>query len=253
MASFVLPLSVLFMTILNSELTSTMLITKTTPTVNSYEDILLFKNVKIYTEKNTVLHTMLSEARSELFQRLKPRVAPVEGIFIQTPNTYKLLSAVEQQRGVIVVNVDMAHNLIVTAHRKWHRCPHLQVAREQAGLLLANVFLSRKIPDRTRRKLRKGFRATHEGGFLTKALEWTRRDSSACLSRSDNELKPMTFNQLEGSFMVLAIGGVSSLLSLLIEVAWAKDLHRSCCSSRSGRVLCRALAKANISRLNTLK
>lgn len=37
-----------------------MLITKTTPTVNSYEDILLFKNVKIYTEKNTVLHTMLS-------------------------------------------------------------------------------------------------------------------------------------------------------------------------------------------------
>lgn len=66
--SFSAAVSVHFMAVLSSVLTSTLLVRDSLDTIDGYEDVLRFPLVRIFTEANTALHTMFLVRTFELVE-----------------------------------------------------------------------------------------------------------------------------------------------------------------------------------------
>ncbi|XP_075726473.1 uncharacterized protein LOC142768388 [Rhipicephalus microplus] len=207
---------VVIMGLLNCTLTSTMLVRKTADYVDNFEDLLRFPKIKIATEKLTYFSRILKDPVGETFSQLSSRHQEVVGIYQAGPVLDSVMDDVAKKKRVMIGTDVMLKSHIADHFVKTGTCRH-HVTRGVGGTMHIVMLLRKTLPEDFKKKLNRFITHVNEFYFYHKEMEWRLRNYTMCENEKDDGIKPLAMVDLQGGFVMLAVGVSGSLLALLVE------------------------------------
>ncbi|XP_028967180.1 uncharacterized protein LOC114828208 [Galendromus occidentalis] len=218
---FLIAFSLILMTFLSSALTSSMTIKRNEDFVNSYADVLRFPKVRIYSEKGTIFSQIFLDPHNALFRKLSGRHIPVRGIFKLSSEVSVMVDEIEAKTRVIVGSPDICKSVVIKKRESSGRCPNVMLSTESAGLMLGSLFVSRRLPSATREIINRAILVSLEAFLYRKTMIWSMDEYEKCRLRSRASLETTALSVLDvqGCFVLFAIGVCAATTSLCIEIS----------------------------------
>lgn len=141
-----LPTSLLLMTALEADLKGSLVFKKEVDYVNSYEDILRFKNVKLLAEKGNLLYTMFTRSQHPFMKKLAARLEKREGFFSQSQGFEQILAEISAGKGVLVASDEMAMGPIVRLKAQTGTCPKIKVSDGAILHMIGSLPMGNHLP-----------------------------------------------------------------------------------------------------------
>ena len=141
-----LPTSVLLVNALEADLKGSLVFKKEVDYVNSYEDVLRFKNVKLLAEKGNLLYTMFTRSQHPFMRKLAAKLEKREGFFSQSLGFQRILDEISAGKGVLVASDEMAMGPIVRLIGQTGKCPKIKVSDGAIAHMTGSLPMGNHLP-----------------------------------------------------------------------------------------------------------
>ncbi|XP_018494743.1 glutamate receptor ionotropic, delta-1-like [Galendromus occidentalis] len=221
--SFMLPTSLFLVSSLEADLKSSLVFKTEQDYVNSYEDLLRFKNVKIFAEKGNLLYAMFTRSDHPVLKKLAPRLEARDGFLSLSPGFEKILDEIIDGEGVLVASDEMAMGAIVKLMRQTGTCPRIQISHGAAMHLSGYLALAKHMSWEIREKIQHVRLWIGESYIFHQNIKWRLEPYYRCSSKTlDVTLEPLAAENLEGVGYFYAIGIAVSTLGFVYETIEAR-------------------------------
>ncbi|XP_064488984.1 uncharacterized protein LOC135400909 [Ornithodoros turicata] len=214
------------MSLLSSRLVSTMLIKNVEDHIDSVRDIPRFSRVKVVVEKGTIFETFITKNRLETFRKLLRQIETSHGLFRIPPVQEKILNQVEKGTHVILCDLFFQQTVLSKrfAQRKGN-CGYRR-ASEIVAQIPAGMYYRKGLDSGLKRSL--DFIATGiiEQELFHRPMQSYTVNATKCLQEAEESVYAFKLEELQGSFIVWAIGIHLSLIVFVGELTMSKRHSR---------------------------
>ncbi|XP_064489997.1 probable glutamate receptor isoform X2 [Ornithodoros turicata] len=209
------------MSSLGGELKTSMLLKKIEDHIDSVDDLLRFPKVAIVAESGSALERFFKRPEHPTFQKLLPRLQPVQGSMTSPRVAASVLDLVEARSHVFVVPLTYLKGILNSRYQARHSC-RFHIMRNHLSLTSVGMYHRKDLPVHLRNGIEKRAGYMIDTYLLdhmidTKVINYTR-----CLQEEPAVVSALSTEDVHGVFYMYLVGILASIISFIAELASAR-------------------------------